>query len=256
MKQFYVYKIKNKINQKIYIGKSNTTKNRFKEHIRISITKRIGCYSYIHKSINKYGVDNFSYEILKFFDNEEDSYDYEHECILLYKSNNNEFGYNLNDGGQRGTSPNEEVRKKISERRLGFKFSEESKKQMSISHLGQKSASLFNDEQIKIIRILYDKQRILKIKSKTIKEQLSLQFNCSLPTIESIVYENVYTNVVIDKIKIDEGLRACSRCHNIFPITNFNKDKRASDGYCGRCRYCEKEYASKKIRKCINNNNI
>ena len=63
-----IYKIKNKINNKIYIGKSifNTTEKRWKEHIRDSYDISSPGYKYtIHKAIRKYGIENFIFEVIE-----------------------------------------------------------------------------------------------------------------------------------------------------------------------------------------------
>lgn len=96
-----IYKITNKVNGKIYIGKSTDIVRRFAEHKRHykseSHRKKIALY----KSMWKYGVENFIFEIL-----EETSVDVlderEKYYIDFYKSNNKDIGYNLTEGGDSG----------------------------------------------------------------------------------------------------------------------------------------------------------
>ena len=52
-----IYKITNKINQKIYIGQSVNIERRWKEHCRNNT-------SLIGKAIHKYGKNNFIFEVL------------------------------------------------------------------------------------------------------------------------------------------------------------------------------------------------
>ena len=61
----YIYKIKNNINDKIYIGKTMKNINeRFKEHCRDS--KREGVKNRpLYKAMNKYGIENFSIELVE-----------------------------------------------------------------------------------------------------------------------------------------------------------------------------------------------
>ena len=55
----FIYKITNKINNKIYIGKTTrTVEQRYKEHLADS--KRVR--SYLHNAIQKYGSENFNVE--------------------------------------------------------------------------------------------------------------------------------------------------------------------------------------------------
>lgn len=87
-----IYKIENKINHKIYIGQSNDPKRRFDEHC-----ERIPKYrSLIHDAILKYGKENFSFEILGWY---EDYDEKEIEFIQHYGSLAPN-GYNICKGGQ------------------------------------------------------------------------------------------------------------------------------------------------------------
>jgi len=86
-----VYKIKNLVNDKIYIGVTkNTLKYRFKQHSKAE--------TYLGNAIRKYGIDNFSIDCIYFYDNEEDSYDKESEIVTeeFIKLENN---YNQKPGG-------------------------------------------------------------------------------------------------------------------------------------------------------------
>lgn len=102
---YYVYKITNKINGKIYVGKTGNPKVRWKKHCKIA--KGLGSYgSYkkyaIHLAIQKYGVDNFIFEIVSTHFSEQDAYEAEIKTIL--KSNSIKNGYNISSGGKSGGS--------------------------------------------------------------------------------------------------------------------------------------------------------
>lgn len=61
-----IYKITNKLNNKAYIGQSHNIEERWREHKLRSFS--LGYYDYnscLHKAIRKYGVENFSFEILE-----------------------------------------------------------------------------------------------------------------------------------------------------------------------------------------------
>ena len=86
-----IYKITNLINGKVYIGQSINPKRRFEEHK--------GGYGSIplYNSIKKYGVENFSFEII-----EADVENYDEREIFwidFYQSANRDFGYNISKGG-------------------------------------------------------------------------------------------------------------------------------------------------------------
>ena len=64
----YIYKIVNKINGKVYIGKTiYTTAYRWNQHISAATSdKEKDDYNYLlHKAIRKYGVDNFTVEVIE-----------------------------------------------------------------------------------------------------------------------------------------------------------------------------------------------
>lgn len=87
----YVYKITNNVNGKIYIGQTNNIKRRIQEHKH---DKRRN--HFIFFAIKEFGWENFSVEILYYGDqfNEKEKY-----YIKLFKSNEEEYGYNIHIGG-------------------------------------------------------------------------------------------------------------------------------------------------------------
>ena len=96
-----IYKITNKINNKVYIGQSKEVEHRLREHqlrpFRGDENTNKEYNKYLYKAIRKYGLENFSFEIL-----EECSPDIladkESYYINLFKSNDEKFGYNCTDG--------------------------------------------------------------------------------------------------------------------------------------------------------------
>lgn len=86
-----IYKIENLINHKIYIGQSNDPERRWDEHKNKSVKGR----SLIKDAILKYGEENFSFEVLGWF---EDYDNKEQEFILQYNSLAPN-GYNITPGG-------------------------------------------------------------------------------------------------------------------------------------------------------------
>ena len=92
-----IYKITNKINKKIYIGQSKDIEYRWKDHKRRFKNQKTP----IQKAIYKYGIDNFSFEVLK-----ECSIDCLNDLeiyyIQLYNSTDKNIGYNITSGGDKG----------------------------------------------------------------------------------------------------------------------------------------------------------
>lgn len=87
MRKFYLYKVTNTVNGKVYIGMTCRPKTRFKEHLGKNST----CTKLKH-AIQKYGKENFEFTILC-IGSEEYILDLEEKAIIAYDSIDN--GYNL-----------------------------------------------------------------------------------------------------------------------------------------------------------------
>jgi len=114
--KFFVYKITNLINKKIYIGKTRDINLRWQRHKTAARRKHKEDYSYIHKAMNKYGFENFSIEIVEEFSVETEALAAEKEYIKQLNTQNRDIGYNITKGGD-GIS--------------GFKFNNDQKKRMN-----------------------------------------------------------------------------------------------------------------------------
>lgn len=128
---YYLYKIQNKIDNKIYIG-VHETENLNDEYF--------GSGKLIQRAIKKYGKQNFEKTILEFFETREQMYEAEYKVV-------NEFfilredTYNLGIGGTGGSinqnrkpfagPHSDETKNKISKSKLGKLCSEETKRKMS-----------------------------------------------------------------------------------------------------------------------------
>lgn len=128
---FYIYKITNLINGKIYIGKTNNLIRRWGEHLKHA---KAGKPYPIHRAISKYGAENFSKEIIGTYFDEHDSLQGEIELISLYKANDMNIGYNLTTGGDGvvGYTFTKEAKRKISKAMTGKTLSEEHKENIAI----------------------------------------------------------------------------------------------------------------------------
>lgn len=110
-----IYKLQNKINGKIYIGKTiKEVEQRIAEHLS---TKSI-----IGNALRKYGLQSFDIFIMDLADDNEILNEKERYWIktLNCKVPN---GYNLTDGGDGLTNPLQETKDKISEKLRGKKLS-------------------------------------------------------------------------------------------------------------------------------------
>lgn len=102
-----IYLLKNTVNGKIYIGQT-----------WFPLNKRMGKNgkNYDHSphlsaSIKKYGVENFEYFVLQECNNQETADAYETYYITLFRSQNQEIGYNIKEGGAAGRHSDESKQK-------------------------------------------------------------------------------------------------------------------------------------------------
>ena len=104
-----IYKITNKINNKIYIGQTTSSFNRRYTGGRWWDTTT---NTHLKASAKKYGIDNF--EVIKEFDfamTKEELDEKEKYWINYYKSNDSRYGYNKEDGGAKGLKNKEALLK-------------------------------------------------------------------------------------------------------------------------------------------------
>lgn len=88
-----IYKITNTLNGKIYIGKDTT-----------SDPKYYGSGLLIRRSIDKYGIDNFTKEIIDITEDYDELSNKEIYWIKHFNSTNPEIGYNISEGGDGGNT--------------------------------------------------------------------------------------------------------------------------------------------------------
>lgn len=134
-----IYGIRNKVNNNLYIGK---TGNNFGDRRDCHIAALRGGYgvnSHLQRAWDKYGEENFEFEVLQVCDSNDDLNALEQEYIRMCKALGN--CYNIADGGEGGhllgKHMSEETKRKIGEKNrenmLGKKASDETRAKMSVS---------------------------------------------------------------------------------------------------------------------------
>lgn len=158
-----IYLIRNKINNKIYIGQT-TLKGGFDERYNKDLGNNTH-NEHLKRSIQKYGINNF--EIDKEFDiaySKEELDKLECMYISLYNATNSKYGYNNMSGGAYGKH-SVETKKKMSKIRKDI-WKEENYRQKQIeTHKGEKGYN-FGKQLSKDT-----KKKISKINSIVIKKQ-------------------------------------------------------------------------------------
>jgi len=124
-----IYAIKNKINNKMYIGKSVNVNKRKSYHFWLLRTNN-HFNPKLQSAFNKYGEENFEFVILEKC-NKDELDDKEIKYINRYNTIND--GYNICEGGEGslGRTLSEETKQKISNANTGRKQDEVAKKRKS-----------------------------------------------------------------------------------------------------------------------------
>jgi len=169
-KQSGIYCIKNKVNDKKYIGKSINILRRGKSHLNELRLNKSEC-SYLQNAWNKYGEDNFEFYIVEFCDKEILS---QREMYYIQEYNTKKpFGYNLTDGGDGniGYKPTETTLLKLRKSHLGKHLSEKSKDILRNLNSGENNP-FYNKKHSEESRKLISKKGLGRIVSnETLKKK-------------------------------------------------------------------------------------
>lgn len=183
MSSHCIYKIQNKLNGKVYIGQTINFKKRIREHINDSKTV-------ISKAINKYGKDNFSFDIIHNNIDDDCISDWEIYYINEIYNSYKGWGYNCTIGGEKLYGKSNPFYNK--------EHTKKSKQLMSKKHSGKNSVwygKKHTDEEKDKIRKSHsklNKEGYIEIYKDYINSKLSLRktakkYNLGLATIGRIV---------------------------------------------------------------------
>ena len=119
-----IYVIKNKINNKIYVGKAIDIYRRIKDHVTALNTKNKNENPYLINSWHKYGRENFTYYVIEYID-ELNRFDLdiklkERELYWMNELNSldKNKGYNLRLDSESGLIVSDETKEKMKESQL------------------------------------------------------------------------------------------------------------------------------------------
>lgn len=129
-----IYSIRNLVTGKVYVGQSKSCTIRWRGHLWSLKNDQHGNV-HLQASFNRYGVENFQYEVLETC--AEDARD-ERECYWMdyHKSNDLKFGYNLQYGGHLNKNHSDETKEKQRQAKLGTILIEEHKRKIGLASKG------------------------------------------------------------------------------------------------------------------------
>lgn len=185
----YIYIIKNKVNNKLYIGQ---TTNSFKERYGYNL-KNNTHNNHLRNSIEKYGIDNF--EIIDEFDiaySKEELDKLEDMYIKIYNTIDYKYGYNKKYGGHNGKWTNES-KAKMSKSQTGVNnsfygkhHSKETKELIKISSTGENNG-------------MYGKHHSEETKNKIRNKHIGKMTKGTNPKAHKVIC--ITTGVIFDCIK-------------------------------------------------------
>lgn len=207
---YTIYKITNTINDKIYIGQHKG-----------SMEKYWGSGLLIKRAIEKYGIENFTKDILLECD-ENEADDAEKYWIKQLNSTDINIGYNISLGGEGGDQiskhpRNAEIRKQISISNTGIKHTQEAKDKISatlnLNHymVGKKLGSL---------------ERLKTFKGKTHKKE-------TIEKIKESNKQNSPKSILPKKYKMNDEFREKCRNNNLGKPKSLEHRKHLSEALQG-----------------------
>lgn len=223
-----IYKVENKINKKVYIGQSVNIKNRWESHKNNHNNANLKDFNTkFYKALRKYGIDNFSFEIVEECSKEKLD---EREIYWIRYFDSFKNGYNSTIGGQIGNTIEEnhpmtdltnlqilELKKelkesKISEYELAKKYSI-SQSEISNINRGKRWSTIgdysypirkLNQTGERNPRAIFTNEEVLEIRKQYVtlsgrKVYEKYKDRCSYTAFERILLGKTYTDVPIYK---------------------------------------------------------
>ena len=259
--KIWIYQIRNKVNNKIYIGSTNNLERRWKSHI-YQLKNNIHHSIKLQKAWDKYGEDNFEFSIIEEFnsDNEDDKYIKEQYYLDLYEPYTDK-GYNMSNVAdtrklfKRIKSENSVFTKITKEVAIAIKreLCETDKQQKEIAEEFNVSRGVVSNIANLNTWANYGEEynEILKKKKKSIgylddyKEQvLDMYFNKSMTHVQiaeelGLTQDNCSEITKLERMRREGHVRKCECCGEDF-IQNWHKDKRGKKVYAHQQKYCNK----------------
>lgn len=184
-----IYQIRNLVNNKIYIGSTKNFIIRKRSHFN-NLRENKHKNNHLQNSFNKYGEQNFVFEIIEIIENIEELIGKEQEWINKTECYNESKGFNI---------------RKIANSNEGLKHSEEYKLNKSILYKGRKTSKKTKEKHRNQYQIHGDNHPFSKINSEIVKEirskyltrnysqkKLSIEYNLSKSHIKNIVNNDIW----------------------------------------------------------------
>lgn len=188
-----IYQIRNKVNNKIYIGSSFRFGNRKSQHFQ-NLEKNIHSNTKLQNSVNKYGLENFIFELLEICSKDNLIQREQYWLDLLQPFA--EKGYNI---------------LKIAKNSSGFKHSEETKRKISEIQIGKKVS-----QETKDLLLSYSKERKVSEETREKLRNKHLGKKLSEETKEKIKFAR--KNQIMSKESVEKRIEKILKSVNLFDL--------------------------------------
>lgn len=188
-----IYKITNKVTNKIYVGSSINIENRWNQHKKY-LSKGTHKLPKLQNSVNKHGFENFVFEVIE-------------ECKKELLIEREQYWIDTLDSYNKGYNS-----RPIANSNLGIKFSDEHKSKISNSHKGKIVSEESKKKMSSYWKKYYEtheptnKGKTYKASEET-KEKLSKAF-------KGKTYEEIYGLEKAKEIKEKRRISALGKKHN------------------------------------------
>jgi group I intron endonuclease len=197
--KYGIYCIRNVINNKKYIGQTGENFQRRYWHHKWKLENECHDNQYLQLSWNKYGSENFVFEVIEVVDDISLLDNKEIEHIELYKNQNLSYNILLGGKGRRGFKMKESTKKLIAKKNkihmTGRKLSLTTKLKMSESRTGQpytiyRKTTVINDD------VAYQiKEMLISGISAT---EVAKRMNISYKVVNGILSNDTWSHVEVD----------------------------------------------------------
>lgn len=181
-----IYAIKNIINGKLYIGLSSKIEKRFLYHKKCLI-KNKHLNKHLQSSFNKIGIDNFEFYIIEECSIEELN-DKEKYYIDLYKTYDNNYGYNKTYGGGFGKM-SEEINEQRRQKLKLQVVSHEMRKRISNTLTGRIIPKEVVEKRALACRKCSDEieEKIIELYKEKTQKEISIVLDIKVTTVVSVL---------------------------------------------------------------------
>ena len=177
--KFSIYRFKNTLNGKVYIGQTVVpVRKRLIQHMTFSRPWTKCHKTYFHKALNKYGLINFKFDVIEICASQEELDLREKYWISYYKSNNRNFGYNIECGGKDG--------------RKGIALTNEHKNKLLLANIGKKHKPETIKKREDAMKSLWNNKQFYNNHIETIRNNFSERWKSACKKVYQYTLDGKY----------------------------------------------------------------